>query len=201
MSNLNLVDIFILAIFFFSIMTGFARGFIREAVSLLTLIAAFIIAIMFTNPLAHAFTSSSTVQTAVSHTSNVIGVSTETPVSYLALGVSFALLFIATMIVGSIISYLLNVVFETGFLGFGNRLLGGVFGLVRGFIINLVLIFVVQLTSLDTEPWWVHSRFVEDFQPAVQRLGALVSPSLANLKQKFNQTLEQVNTHIQGVTK
>lgn len=200
MQSLNWVDYIILAIFFFSILGGLTRGFVKEFVSLVSIIAAFIVASMFASPLATAFTNTATVQNVVNQASTAIGMSAAQPVSYFALGLSFALLFVATIIAGSIISSILNIALQTGILGIGNRLLGGVFGLVRGFIINLVMIFIVQLTPLGTSNWWVQSQFVNDFQPAVQWLGNIVSPSLANLKEKFGQTLQDVNSSIQKMT-
>lgn len=200
MQSLNWVDYIIIAIFFFSVLGGLTRGFVKEFVSLVSIIAAFIVASMFASPLATAFTNTETVQNAVNQASTAIGMSAAQPVSYFALGLSFAVLFVATIIAGSIISSILNIALQTGILGVGNRLLGGVFGLARGFIINLVMIFIVQLTPLGTSSWWVQSQFVNDFQPAVQWLGNIVSPSLANLKEKFGQTLQDVNSSIQKMT-
>lgn len=197
MANMNWVDYIILAIFFFSMLAGFGRGFVKEVVSLITLIAAFFVASMFANPLAVAFTSSAPVQSAVSQASNAIGVSAAQPVSYLALGISFAVLFALTVIAGSIISYILNIAFQTGILGFGNRVLGGLFGLCRGFLVNLVIIFVIQLTPMGNHAYWHQSQLVTAFQPAVQWLGNVVSPALSGLKAKFGQTLQDVNSSIQ----
>ena len=200
MSNLNWVDYIVLAIFFFSILAGLTRGLVREVVSLVTLIAAFAVAIMFSSQLAAVFTNTAVVQSVVNQASGAIGVNTAQPVSYMALGISFGLLFAGTVIVGAIIGYCLNIAFQTGILGIGNRLLGAVFGLARGFIINLVIIFLVQLSPLSSEAWWQQSYFVGVFQPAVVWLGDFVSPSLANLKAKFGQTFQNVNSQIQNVT-
>ena len=198
MSQLNFVDIIILIIFFMSMIVGFVRGLVSEMISLITLIAAFVIAIMFSNSLASYFTSTSSVQAVVSQTSTAIGTNTAQPVSYIAIGVSFAILFTVTALVGSIVKYIINIPFAYGMLGFGNRILGGGFGLARGFIINLVLIFLVQLSPLGSEPWWVSSSYVQAFQPAVGWLGPIVSPVLANLREKFNATLQEVNSSLQG---
>lgn len=199
MSNLNWVDYIILGIFFLSTLSGLAKGFVREIISLITWIAAFVVAVMFSNALATYFTSSDTVQNMVNQSTTAIGVSTAQPVSYVAIAISFALLFAGTAIIGSIIGYFINIAFQAGILGIGNRLLGAIFGLVRGFIINLVLIFVVQLTPFSAQPWWQQSQLVVSFQPAVAWLGGIVSPSLANLKEKFGKTLQDVNSSIQNV--
>lgn len=198
MSNLNWVDFIILAIFFFSMAAGFGRGFVKEMVSLATLIVAFIVAATFASPLAHFFTSSAPIQSAVSQASNAIGADTAQPVSYAALGISFALLFAGTVVVGALIGYLLNIAFQTGILGLGNRLLGGVFGLCRGFLINLVLIFLIQLTPMAANAWWQQSQLVGSFQPAVQWLGDFVAPGVANLKARFGSTMQDVNSSLQN---
>lgn len=200
MSNYNWVDYIFVAIFIFSILVGLSRGFVKEIVSLITLVAAFVIATVFANSLAVAFTHAPSVQNAVDSASNAIGVNTAQPVSYIALAISFGLLFAGTIIIGAILSSILNIAFQVGILGVGNRLFGGVFGFARGFIINLVIIFLVQLTPLANEAWWQQSQLVGEFQPAVQWLASIVSPSLANLKEKFGQTLQNVGSHLQDMT-
>lgn len=200
MANYNWVDYIILAIFLFSMLSGFIHGFISKIISLATLIAAFIISITFASPLANAFLSYPSVQNMLASVSSSVGVNATQPVSYLAIGISFGLLFAATVMVGSILSFLIGSAFKRGILGIGNRFLGAIFGLVQGFMLNLLLIFLVQLTPLSSETWWQHSALVGAFQPAVQWLGNLVSPVLSNLKAQFGQTLQDVNSSIQNIS-
>jgi membrane protein required for colicin V production len=199
-SNLNWVDYIFIAIFLFSMLAGFGRGFVKEVVSLATLVAAFVVATMFANSLALQFTSSASVQSVVSDASNAIGVNAAQPVSYAAIGLSFGLLFAGTVIVGAIVGFFLNMAFSVGILGFGNRVLGALFGLCRGFIINLVIIFMFQLTTIGTSTWWVQSQIVQMYQPSVVWLGGIVSPSLANLKQKATDALQNAGSKIQSIT-
>jgi membrane protein required for colicin V production len=201
MQNMNWVDYIIIAIFFFSIVAGLGRGFVKEIISLATLIAAFVVASMFASPLAAAFTNSASVQNVTDQASTAIGMNAAQPLSYAALGLSFGLLFAATVIVGAIVGSIINLAFQVGILGIGNRILGGVFGFCRGFLINLVLIFLVQLTSFGSDPFWQQSQLVGSFQPAVQWLGNIVSPSLANLQQKFSGTMQNVTNTIQNMTR
>ncbi len=198
LANMNVVDVFIILIFFVSAIIGFARGFVGEVVSLLTLIAAFVVAIMFANPVATAFTHSSAVQSAVTSSSSAIGVSTAQPVSYLALGLSFGLLFAGTIICGSILKSILNIAFNTGILGFGNRVLGAGFGLVRGFLITILLIFLIELSPIPNQAWWQQSTLLPDFRPAVSWLAGVVSPALSSLKQKVNATMQNVGSSLQN---
>lgn len=205
MSNFNLVDIIILIIFASSILVGLARGLVSEIISLGTLIVAFIVAVTFTNSLATAMTNSGIVQSMISQTTSASGINTSTPASYVMLAISFALLFAGTLIVGAIFKSLINLAVQTGMIGIGNRILGGVFGFARGFIINMVLIFIVQLTPLSSESWWQQSYFVEQFQPAVVWLGQMVSPALANLKNTIGQGLQNatssISSEMQGLTR
>ena len=200
MESLNIVDIVILLVFFSSIIIGFGRGFVGEVVSLATLIMAIFIAIHFTAPLANYFTATPTVKGVVSQTSSAIGVSTSQPVSYIALGISFGLIFFGTMLAGGIVKLILNSVFQTGVLGLGNRFLGSLFGAVRGFFINLILIFLIQLSPFGSSAWFAQSQFVQKYQPYVQWLANYVSPTLTNLRDKLNQALQDVNSSIQGAS-
>jgi len=199
-AGMNIVDVFILVLIFISILIGFARGLVSEVVSLATLIAAFAIAIMFTNPLATYFTSTATVQGVVSQTSNAIGTSTAQPISYISIGISFGLLFAITVIIGSIIKILLNFMFATGILGFGNRVLGAGFGFVRGLLLTVVIIFLVQLSPMASQPWWQQSTYVPKFQSAVVWLGSVVSPALANLKQTFGSVVQGTTGAVKNMT-
>jgi membrane protein required for colicin V production len=196
MANFNWVDYVCIAIFVLSMLAGFGRGFVKEVVSLATIIAAFIVATMFAQQLAVHFTSSSAVQNVVTESSSAIGMSTAQPVSYAAIGVAYGLLFVGTMIVGAIIGFFLNMAFSIGILGIGNRILGAAFGLARGLILVLVIIFCIQLTSASTASWWRNSQIVAQYQPAVIWLGNMVSPHLATLKEKAAQTLQDVNTSL-----
>lgn len=198
MSGMNYVDYAILAIFFISILIGFKRGLVREVISLLTWIAAFIVAIMFSSHLAGVFTSTSVAQNVMSNASSGLGVDTGTSFSYAALAISFVALFVGTLLAGSIVNYFISYAVEGAGISIGNRLLGGLFGLGRGFIVNLVIIFIIQLTPLATEPMWTSSKFVTAFQPGVQWLANLVSPSLAGIKAKIGETIENVNSNVSG---
>lgn len=200
MSNLNWVDIVFLAIFLFSIIAGFGRGFVREIISLATLIVAFFIATTFCNQFANYLLNLPFIQSLVNEASGATGANAATPASYLAWGVSFGILFLATVMLGSLVAYFLNAAFQTGILGIGNRILGGLFGLIRGYILVLVIIFVVQLTPLSSQSWWAQSQIVNSYQPAVAWLGGLVAPALANIKNRLGQTIQGVGNQLNNMT-
>lgn len=188
LASMNVVDITILIIFFLSIIIGFGRGFISELLSLIVIIAAFVVAIVFTNSLATYFTSAAVMHNVMSDTATAAASSapsTSQPASYMIYAVSFAILFVATAIVGGVIKILLNMLVSARILGIGNRLLGAIFGFVRGYLFVLVLIFLVQLSPASSNQKWQQSQYVPFFQPQVVWLGNVVSPTLDNLKSTF----------------
>ena len=185
LADFNWVDYVFIAIFVVSILGGFVRGLLREVLGLVVLVAAFIVAMMFSNALAVYFTSTASVQQAVT----TAGASADQPASYLAVGISFGVLFLGTVIVGAIINFFINLVMKATVLGIGNRLLGGLFGFFRAILINLVIVFVIQLTSMGDSDAWQQSQLVTLFQPTAAWLSNIVAPTYEDLKAKFSKTM------------
>jgi len=189
MADFNWVDYIILGIFFISIIAGMGRGFVKEMIALATWVAAFIIASLFATRVAAYFSDSSAGQAVISSVSSMGSQATQS-LSVISIALSFIGLFVLVLIIGSIVNYFVSAAVS---LSIVNRLLGGVFGFFRGFLINLVLIFLIQLSPFQQESWWTQSRFVISFQPAVKYLGDLVQPGLATLKSKVGDTLNDMN--------
>lgn len=189
MADFNWVDYLILIVFFISILVGLARGIVREVLAVLTWICAFIVASLFATQLANVFTTSQTGQSVISGTTNAVGIDTAQSVSIVSVGLSFVCLFLATLLVGALISRAISSAAEGGGIGIANRLFGGVFGFLRGFLINLMIVFIVQLTTFDKDPLWTSSRLVPLFQPATVWVGNIVHPGLQNLKTVFENTI------------
>lgn len=179
MENFNWVDYVIITILLFSVLAGFARGIVKELLSILTWVIAFISSSLFAGKLASAFTGAS---------------AADEPVTMLALGLSFVSIFLVILVVGSLITHVVSGAVDNVGLGVINRLFGGTFGFARGLLINLVFIFIVQLTSYDQESWWKESKLVPVYQPAVIWISNLVSPNFEELKNKMNSTLENATS-------
>lgn len=201
MENFNWVDYVIFFIFGFSIISGFARGFIREMISLLVVVIAFVAATIYAHPLAQSFTSSAVVQNVVTTANSATGVNASQPVSYLAIGISFGLVFAGVYIIGAVIGFIVNLIFSFGAIGLLNRILGAGFGAARGVLINLVIIFMVQLTSANEQPWWKQSKLVPEFQPYVEQLSTYVAPGLESIKQKAGASMQNLGNTVQSITK
>lgn len=199
MDNLIWIDFIFLALFAFSTMVGFGRGLIRELIGVATLVGAVFIAATFAQPVAQSFTSSPGVQGVVTQVSTM-GVDASKPISYAAIGVSFGLLFAGTMMVGTVIGFIVNLIFSFGIVGFGNRVLGAIFGFARGFIINLVIIFMVQMSAMGEQPIWQASVIVQYYQPYVAMLGSYVAPGIAKLKAKAGESMQNAGSSLRSLT-
>jgi membrane protein required for colicin V production len=196
----NWLDYVFIAIFFFSALAGFGRGLIREVMGLAALVVACFAATMYANELALSFTSAPAVQSVVNDASSATGINAAQPVSYVAIGVAFGLIFAGTYLVGVIVAFFVNLAFSFGVLGIGNRIFGGVFGLCRAALINLVLIFMIQLTAASNQVWWKKSVVVQEYQPYVAMLGGYVSPTINMLKQKAGESLQGLDSKVKSIT-
>ena len=186
-SHMNVIDILILVVFLINIIIGFGRGFVSEVLSLIVLIAAFVVAIMFTGQLSHYFSTTSVMHNIVSNANTEV----TQPAEYMLLAVSFGILFISTLIIGGVIKLLINMLAAAGGLGFVNRILGLIFGFIRAYLIVLVLVFLVQLSPFAANEKWKQSVLVPSFQSQAIWLGNVVSPALAKFKDTFNNTVSE----------
>lgn len=154
-ANWNVFDYVLAAIFLFSVIVSFFRGFVREAISLITWFLAFYLALQFSPAL------SSTLHTSISNPKG----------AYL---VSFAIIFIIVMILGSIIKKLANGLMQLPFLGFFNKILGFVFGVVRGVLFVAIIQFIIQLTPMHDSTWVKTSQVAPHFQKMVAYFNTLI---------------------------
>ena len=144
MSSLNIIDIIILAIIALSVVVSFIRGSIKEILSVVTWVAAIFFAVSF---------SSSISVLLVKYTSN------STVRSLISIVIIFVAVFLLGYALNSIFSFIIS---KTG-LGPFDRILGMVFGFVRGLLIVTVVIFLANRTSFNNTSYWKQSEFAPDF--------------------------------------
>lgn len=139
------VDYAISAIVLISAVIGLLRGFIKEAFALFIWVVAIWVGVQYSRDL------SLLLQKSISYPSARIAT-------------AFAGLFIATLILGGLISFILNHLIEkTGLTG-TDRLLGMVFGLMRGAVLVAVMVMLAGVTPLPEDPWWKQSLLISPFQ-------------------------------------
>lgn len=142
-------DYVVVGIVAVSILVGVLRGFVKEAFSLAVWIAAFLVAFQYSGALAMQL------ETHI-----------ELPSARTAL--AFTGLFLAVLLVGGLLTFLVGKLVEKTGLSGSDRLLGGVFGGLRGLILVLVLMLVAGLTPVPQDPWWQQSRTIQSLMPLAQ---------------------------------
>ncbi len=138
---MTVIDWGILGILAVSALISLQRGFLKEAISLATWVIAFIVARLFSGQLA-------TLLAQVIDTHSL---------RWLA---AFAILFAGTVVIGAMINHLFShFVTATGLTG-TDRIFGMFFGLVRGMILLVALVYGLQFTAAVQDPWWQNSQFI-----------------------------------------
>lgn len=169
------VDYVIFCIFFFSTLLGLARGLLREIISILTILVAFVIAIQFTPTLTNLLSNLQGSQDVIFVISKYFDTDATYSLSSLTLAISFLVLFVGTYSIGEAINYYATAnVFMFVTLAFIYRISGAALGFIRGYAFSIVFIFVMQLTPITQYPEWTQSYFVSQLQPAANQLGSLV---------------------------
>lgn len=146
---MDYADIAVLGIVAISILVGSLRGFVKEAFSLAVWAAAFFVAFQFSGALAlrlEGMVSLPSARTAM----------------------AFAGLFLGVLLVGGLVTYLIGTLVEKTGLSGTDRLLGGVFGGLRGVFLILLLMLVAGLTPLPRDPWWQNSKSVQSLIPLAE---------------------------------
>ena len=135
----------IIAVLAVSTLISVVRGFVKEVVSLLIWLTAAIVASIFHDQLAGLMTGW-----------------IDTPsLRMLAAWVS---LFVAVLIVGSILNYLLGKLIQATGLSGTDRLLGMLFGLVRGLVILMVILIILpKVLPVTEDQWWIESTLIPYF--------------------------------------
>ncbi len=152
--GLQVADGIILAIIALSMMMGVMRGFVREAFSVFSWLAGWLVA-------RHYAPALEVVLQPYVHTPS------------LRLLMAYILLFLATWLVLSLLAYLLQSLLSQVGLRWSDRILGAIFGLVRGLLImEILLMLLAPYASHDT--WWQRSRMVAvlvRYEPATRDMG------------------------------
>ena len=139
------VDYSIACLVMVSALIGLFRGFVKEAFALLIWMLAIGVGMHYCRDFAVLL------QDQISYPSARIAT-------------AFAILFFMTLILGSLISFILHHLIEkTGLTG-TDRLLGVLFGFIRGAVLVALLVMLAGITPLPEDPWWKQSLLIPPFQ-------------------------------------
>lgn len=155
---LNWVDYTILGIIAVSTLISLVRGFVKEAISLIVWFGALFIASQFFADLAVHFTR------------------IDDPV--LRNGAAIAVLFIITLVLGGLANHMIGHAVQASGLSGADRLLGVVFGALRGvLIVSALLFFLDTFTAAATALWWQQSMLIPEFGIIIEWFFAFVKGS------------------------
>ncbi|MAT50798.1 MAG: colicin V production CvpA [Porticoccaceae bacterium] len=142
---MNWADWTILAILGLSVLIGLIRGLVREALSLLVWVLAFFAATLFYAQGATWFDGLM-----------------ETPsLRYIS---AWLVIFVGVLIVGSLVNYVIGYLVETTGLSGTDRLLGMVFGALRGIVVVMALVILVPgVLPVSEDQWWQDSKLIPYF--------------------------------------
>jgi membrane protein required for colicin V production len=158
--TLGWVDIALLAVFCCSVLVGLWRGFVFEVVSLLGWLVAYIIA-NTAGPLLAPF------------------IPLGGPGSQASLWAAYIAVFVLVLLLCTLFARMLRALISATPLSFIDRLLGGMFGVVRGGLILVVVGTLVMLSPYATSNPWKNSHGALWLGLALEGLKPLLPQSLS----------------------
>lgn len=138
------VDWAIIAIVAVSSLISLTRGFVKEALSLVTWIIAGVIAWMFGGALSQ----------------HLVGYVATPSLQVIA---ACAILFVTSLLVGALVNFLIGELVRVTGLSGTDRVLGMVFGAARGGLLVVVLVGLLSLAPVQQDAWWQQSALLPHF--------------------------------------
>jgi membrane protein required for colicin V production len=160
------VDYAVFGVILVSIGWGLWRGLVREVMSLVGWVIAFLAANLFAAPL-----------------SALVPASVSRP--ELRVLIAFVVIFFVTLALGMVASLLLSKVVKAAGLGSIDRALGALFGLLRALLIVLVAVIATGFTSLPASAAWKNSLSGDKLGAVANGLKDWLPPALAE-RMKYN---------------
>lgn len=152
---MNWIDYLLLALLLISCVYGMARGLLRELISLVTWIVAVLL----------AWRSSGWLEP---HLGGVLADPAVRPWA------ARALVFLVVLLIGTVAGAVVNHFVRLSIFSGVDRLLGLVFGLLRGVVVVGLLAILCHALRLDSEAWYRQSALVPYAESAGNGLRALV---------------------------
>jgi membrane protein required for colicin V production len=137
-------DIAVIAILLVSLSLGLWRGLVYEVLSLLGWPLAFVLSRVFANDVVPMMPGEQ---------------------EAMRIMLAYAVVFVAALIVWGILVWLASKLIKAVGLGWLDRVLGGIFGILRGGLVVIALVWLAGLTQMPERPFWRDAqtaRLVED---------------------------------------
>jgi membrane protein required for colicin V production len=164
----NWLDWVLAAIVVASVVTAIMKGFVQELISLAAVVIALVVA-AFGYPRAAWWFEDLT----KSHE--------------IALGLGFLVLFVGTLLAGALVGVLARKLIKTAGIQWFDRFLGGLFGLVRGVLVDAILL--MAMLAFAIKPDAVRQSALAPYVTTGTRVIALVMPE--SLRAQFHLGFEK----------
>ncbi len=149
--NMSAFDLLLAAIFIISTVVGVMRGFVKEALSIISWIMAFWLGYTY-----------------CVEAGEWIAQFASLGEGKLRNSAGFGLIFVVTLFVFAIVSYVITKLIVRGPIKGVDRVLGIATGVVRAIAISAVLLVLMQALGMNSSSFWKDSKFVPHLLPAVE---------------------------------
>lgn len=153
-------DIIILVFLLLTLLVGALLGLLRMVIFIISWILAFWVAYTFAQDASVLFTSYLDEQT-------------------YRIMAAFAVLFIVTLIVVSLLGYIITRLTKIPGIKGVDRSLGAVFGALLGVSLIAAVVLFSRLTDFPEQPWWQASLLVQYFVPLAEMIKDLLPVDVA----------------------
>jgi len=131
-------DVIVVAVIALSTIFAYVRGVVRELFAISSWVVGLVLALRYADPVASLF-STFDIPPAARHV------------------LAFALILIVVLVLGALVARIARRAVVGIGLGFIDRLLGAVFGVLRGALLVLIFALIAGLTTLPRYDWWQNS--------------------------------------------
>lgn len=137
---MTVFDFVVIAVVLLSILVGVWRGLAHEALSIIGLVIGYMLARSY------------------AHSLGVMIPATSGP-EYVRVMIAFVAIFVAVVFAFDAVAWGISKLMGKVGLSWLNRVLGGCFGIVRGALVILIMVWLAGMTSLPQQGFWKEARF------------------------------------------
>ncbi|MCL5006384.1 MAG: CvpA family protein [Acidobacteria bacterium] len=182
MANWNWLDWVLTAIILVSVITAISKGLVGELISLASVVAGVVVAVLDYGRVAPWFEDLTR-----SHE--------------IALGISFLILFVGTLVLGAVVAALARKLIQRAELQWFDRFLGGIFGLVRGVLVDCIVLLILMAFTIKERA--VQKSVLATYITSGSRLVAVFMPRKVKMDfrasfEKFRLTMTQADKKTVG---
>ena len=103
-----------------------------------------------------------------------------------------------TLLIGVLVNVVIAKFIKKTGLSSADRVLGVVFGLLRGVLIIVVFVVIGRMTPLPQQEWWQSSGLLERFEATAEMLEDYFPDNVISVDKAQDQISDQVSDQVRG---